>query len=140
MQNWFILVNRCLEAIYLTKVFELYWFLYNITWMEFMLGKDKMVIMPDSLNRSEIEHYFENSSGWWYHLFSVFWSRHKELQNIKCNTVNCSKCIIIDGHQKTRRIVCEFKNVVDTTIDELTSIEIGCPYTPCRKTTSNSAG
>ncbi|CAF2111666.1 unnamed protein product, partial [Rotaria magnacalcarata] len=133
-------VDQCLEIIYLTKSFELHWFLYNIIWMEFMLGKGQMIVIPDSLNRSLIEHHFENSSGWWYHLFSVFWSRHKVLPNIKCNSVNCSKCVIVDGHQKSRRIVCEFKDVVDTSIDELTSIEIGCPYTPCRKTKSNTVG
>lgn len=107
--------------------------------MEFMLGKDPIVVLPISLNRSELEIYFENSSEWWYHLFSVFWSRHKILPNINCNITNCSRCIIVDGHQKSRRIVCEKKSVVDTTIDELTSIEVGCPYTPCRKTKSNNS-
>ncbi|CAF3388792.1 unnamed protein product [Rotaria socialis] len=132
-------VSHCLEHIYLTKVFQSYWFLYNIVWFEFMLGKGTMVSIPDSLNRSELEQYIENSSGWWYHLFSIFWSRHKVLPNIKCNTINCSKCIIVDGHQKSKRLVCEYKNVVDTTIDEMTSIEIGCPYTPCRKTKANDS-
>ncbi|CAF1480304.1 unnamed protein product [Adineta steineri] len=132
-------VIQDLEPIHLTKVFQSYWFLYNIIWFEFMLGKGEMVIMPDSLNRSELEQHFENSSGWWYHLFSIFWSRHKLLPNMKCDTVNCSRCVIVDGHQKSKRIVCEYKNVVDTTINEMTSIEIGCPYTPCRKTKTNNS-
>ncbi|CAF3817891.1 unnamed protein product [Rotaria sordida] len=111
----------------------------DLSYNSFMLGKGEVVVMPNSLNRSELEHHFEKSSIWWYHLFSVFWSRHKLLPNMKCNSTNCSKCIIFDGHQKSKRIVCEYKNVVDTTINEMTSVEVGCPYTPCRKTKANNS-
>ena len=134
------IVSHCLEAVYLTKVFQLNWFLYNIIWLQLMLSNSEMVGIPDSLNRLEIEEHFERSSGWWYHLFSIFWSRHELLPNIKCQTINCSKCVIVDGHQKSKRLVCEYKNVVDTSIDELTSIEIGCPYTPCRKVKATNSG
>ena len=92
------------------------------------------------MNRSELNNHFENYSNWWYHLFTTFWSRHKSIPNIKCNQSNCSRCVIADGHQKTRRIVCSFKDVVDTTIDEMTSVEIGCPYGPCRRTKSCDSG
>ena len=132
-------ITQSLEPIYLTKVFQLYWILYNIIHYEFMLGTHEMVVIPDSLHRSELERHFENSSGWWYHLFSIFWSRHRMLPKRKCNTNNCSKCVIVDGHQKSKRIVCEYKNVVDTTIHEITSIEIGCPYAPCRKDKTNNS-
>ncbi|CAF1454237.1 unnamed protein product [Adineta steineri] len=77
---------------------------HNKFTFEFMLGKGEIVIMPDSLNRLELEQHFENSSGWWYHLFFIFWSRHKLLPNMKCDTVNCSRCVIVDGHQKSKRI------------------------------------
>lgn len=130
-------ISHDLEHTYTTKVFESYWILYNIVYFELMLSNNSIVVMPDSLNRGELERYFENSSGWWYHLFSIFWSRHKTLPNIKCNLNNCSKCIIVDGHQKSKRLVCENKNVADITIDEMTSVEIGCPYAPCRKKKSN---
>ena len=132
-------ITQSLEPIYLTKVFQVYWILYNIIHYEFMLGTHEMVVTPDSLHRSELERYFENSSGWWYHLFSIFWSRHRMLPQRKCNTNNCSKCVIVDGHQKSKRIVCEYKNVVDTTIHEMTSIEIGCPYAPRRKDKTNNS-
>ncbi|CAF5069319.1 unnamed protein product, partial [Rotaria magnacalcarata] len=102
-----------------------------------MLGKTQTVSLPVSLNRCEINRYFENYSGWWYHLFTTFWSRHNSIANIKCDPLNCSRCIIVDGYQKSRRIVCGFKNVVDTTIEEMTSVEIGCPYGPCRKKQSS---
>ena len=36
----------------------------HIIWFEFMLGKCEMVIIPDLLNRSDLEHHFDNSSGW----------------------------------------------------------------------------
>jgi hypothetical protein len=134
------IVNECLEPIHLTKVFQSYWIIYNIILFEFMLGKGETVTLPYSLHRSELEHHFEYSSGWWYHLFCTFWSRHKTLPNINCDSTQCSKCIIVDGHQKSKRIVCEYKNVVDTTIDEMTSVEVGCPYGPRRTTRSNDSG
>ncbi|CAF5042606.1 unnamed protein product, partial [Rotaria magnacalcarata] len=34
--------------------------------------KAQAVSLPVSLNRCEINRYFENYSGWWYHLFTTF--------------------------------------------------------------------
>ena len=128
------------QLIRLTKLFQGHWILYQIVLFELMLGKTLLVTLPISLNRSELNNHFEKCSNWWYHLFTTFWSRHKVIPNIKCNQLNCSRCVIVDGHQKTRRIVCSFKDVVDTTIDEMNSVEIGCPYGPCRRTQSCNSG
>lgn len=129
-----------LQVIQLSKLFQCHWLLYQIVRFEFMMGSTQVVNLPVSLNRHEVSNHFEFCSGWWYHLFVTFWSRHKLIPNIKCNPSNCSRCVIVDGHQKNRRLVCGFKNVIDTTIEEMTAIEIGCPYTPRRRKQSNHSG
>lgn len=132
--------NINLQPISLAKLFQCHWLLYQIVRFELMLGRTHVVSLPVSLNRNELNYHFEHYSGWWYHLFTTFWSRHKSIPNIKCCPSDCSRCIIVDGHQKCRRLVCSFKNIIDTSIDEMTAIEIGCPYTPCRKTQSLNSG
>jgi len=131
--------NIILQPIPLAKLFQCHWLLYQIVRFEFMLGRTQIVNLPVSLNRNELNYHFECYSGWWYHLFTTFWSRHKSIPNIKCRPSDCSRCIIVDGHQKCRRLVCDFKNVVDTSIEEMTAVEIGCPYTPCRRTQSSDS-
>ncbi|CAF0880709.1 unnamed protein product [Didymodactylos carnosus] len=46
---------------------------------------------------------------------------------------------ILDGHQKANRLVCEYRNIYDHIIPEFepTGVQIGCPYTPVRKTIYN---
>ncbi|CAF1414713.1 unnamed protein product [Rotaria sordida] len=131
--------NINLQPIPLAKLFQSHWLLYQIVCFEFMLGRTQIVNLPVSLNRNELNYHFECYSGWWYHLFTTFWSRHKSIPNIKCCPSDCSRCIIVDGHQKCRRLVCSFKNIVDTSIEEMTAIEIGCPYTPCRRIQSSNS-
>ncbi|CAF5163283.1 unnamed protein product [Rotaria magnacalcarata] len=77
-----------LQPIQLTKLFECHWILYQIVLFEFMLGKTQTVSLLVSLNRCEINRYFENYAGWWYHLFTTFWSRHNSIANIKCDPLN----------------------------------------------------
>ncbi|CAF1517297.1 unnamed protein product [Adineta ricciae] len=132
-------LNSVLKPIPLAKLFQSHWLLYQLVRFEFMLGRTQLVNLPVSLNRNELNYHFECYSGWWYHLFTTFWSRHKSIPNIKCCPSDCSRCIIVDGHQKCRRLVCSYKNVVDISIEEMTAIEIGCPYTPCRRTHSSNS-
>ncbi|CAF4068628.1 unnamed protein product [Rotaria sordida] len=131
--------NIILQLIQLAKLFQCHWLLYQIVRFEFMLGRTQIVNLPVSLNRNELNYHFECYSGWWYHLFTTFWSRHKSIPNIKCSPSDCSRCVIVDGHRKCRRLVCSFKNVVDTSIEEMTAFETGCPYTPCRRTESSNS-
>ena len=63
--------------------------------------------------------------------FVYLWSNHKTLIGA-CNE-ECSRCVIIDGHQKCRRRVCRAKEIyVDTS--EFDALKIGCFVTPTRGT------
>ena len=70
---------------YLSKRFQNAWFSYQLVHFELMLGKslhrDHLVSMPRSLQPDSRDLYFEESSSYWYHLFVVFWSRHKQIMN-----------------------------------------------------------
>ncbi len=105
-----------------------------------MLGKSlhehHLVSVPRLLQSDSHDLYFEQSSLYW---FVVFWSRHKKISNL-CDVNICSKCIIADGHQKSKRLICQADNVVDTTIPEMGPVIIGCPYPPLRQTNPKSNG
>ena len=63
--------------------------------------------------------------------FTYLWMNHATIIG-PCNA-HCSKCIVVDGHQKCRRRICAFKDVrIDT--EELQQLVIGC----CRTPISNS--
>ena len=40
--------------------------------------------------------------------------------------------MLIDGHQKTNRIICRFENVTNTSHPEMGPVSQGCPYQPHR--------
>ena len=128
---------------YLTKRFENACFRYQLAHFELMLGKSRyeyqLVSMPRSFQPDSRDLYFEQSASYWYHLFVAFWSRHKKIPN-SCVANTCSKCIITDGHQKPRRLICHANDVVDTTIPEIGPIIVGCPYPPLRQTNTKSDG
>ena len=124
----------------LTKRFQTHWMLWQLIHFEFMLGNSSIVSMPSSLDRIAIDDHFEMSSGWWYHLFTVFWSRHACVPSIQCNPTICSRVVITDGHQKTRRLVCQFSEMVDTSIVEMGPIQTGCPLAPLRRTKKSPNG
>ncbi|CAF2209413.1 unnamed protein product [Rotaria magnacalcarata] len=59
--------------------------------------------------------------------FKYLWMNHDQIVG-PCND-QCSKCIVVDGHQKCRRRIFSFKDVrIDT--DEVKQIVIGCCRTP----------
>ncbi len=59
--------------------------------------------------------------------FTYLWMNHESIIG-RCND-QCSKCLVIDGHQKCRRRICAFKDVrIDT--EEMNQIVIGCCRTP----------
>ena len=123
-----------------TKTFQTHWMLWQIIHYELMLSNSCVVLVPSSLDRTAIDDHFERSSGWWYHLFSVFWSRHNCLPDINCDSSICSRVIITDGHQKTRRLVCRFNELIDNTIVEMGPMQTGCPLTPLRRTKNSPEG
>ena len=61
--------------------------------------------------------------------FIHLWTNHRTL--IGTCGEHCSKCLIIDGHQKSRRRICAFKDVKVQT-EEMEELTIGCCKTPIR--------
>ena len=61
--------------------------------------------------------------------FIYLWSNHKSLIH-PCGS-DCSRCVIIDGHQKCRRRICRVKHVTVRT-EEFHALKIGCCRTPAR--------
>lgn len=61
--------------------------------------------------------------------FIYLWTNHRTLVG-SCGE-HCSKCLIIDGHQKSRRRICAFKDVTVET-EEMKDLVIGCCRTPVR--------
>jgi hypothetical protein len=61
--------------------------------------------------------------------FIYLWTNHRTLIG-SCGE-HCSKCLIIDGHQKSRRRICAFKDVKVET-EEMKDLVIGCCRTPVR--------
>lgn len=61
--------------------------------------------------------------------FIYLWMNHRTL--IGSCGVHCSKCLVIDGHQKSRRRICAFKDVKVQT-EEMNDLVIGCCKTPIR--------
>ena len=59
--------------------------------------------------------------------FVYLWSNHKTL--IGSCTADCSRTVIVDGHQKCRRRICRAKNVQIAT-EEFRSLTVGCCRTP----------
>ena len=59
--------------------------------------------------------------------FVYLWTNHSTL--IAPCGLHCSKCLVVDGHQKCRRRICAYKDVsVDT--EEMKNLVIGCCRTP----------
>ena len=137
------LQKHLMNVDYLSKRFQTAWLSYQLANFELMLGKSlhehHLVTMPRSLLPDSRDIYFEESSSYWYHLFVVFWSRHQNITNT-CDVNTCSKCIITDGHQKPKRLICQADNVVDITIPEMGPITIGCPYPPLRQLNPQPSG
>ncbi len=61
--------------------------------------------------------------------FIYLWTNHRTLIG-SCGE-HCSKCLIIDGHQKSRRRIYAFKDVKVQT-EEMKDLVIGCCRTPVR--------
>jgi hypothetical protein len=78
--------------------------------------------------------FIEERLDWIYHLFTVFWSHHDLIPLCHCDKAVCSKVIVIDGHQKPRRVVCQYSNVTSIiNKEEMGPCNRGCPYQPRRR-------
>lgn len=59
--------------------------------------------------------------------FIYLWINHSSIIG-PCDE-NCSRCLVVDGHQKSRRRICAFKDVKVNT-EEMSNLIIGCCRTP----------
>ena len=59
--------------------------------------------------------------------FIYLWVNHRSIVG-SCGE-HCSKCLVVDGHQKSRRRICAFKDVQVNT-EEMLDVVIGCCRTP----------
>jgi hypothetical protein len=44
--------------------------------------------------------------------------------------------MLIDGHQKSNRLICRYENLTNTSHPEMGPVNQGCPYQPQRKTSN----
>lgn len=77
---------------------------------------------------------FNKFNEWAWHQFPRLLSCFMYLWINHCSIIgpcgaHCSKCLIVDGHQKTRRRICAFKDVKVNT-EEMRNVVIGCCQTP----------
>jgi hypothetical protein len=54
------------------------------------------------------------------------------INGIKCKEELCSRAMLIDGHQKCKRIICQFENVTNMSHPEMRPVVQGRPYAPKR--------
>lgn len=98
-----------------------------------MTTQEKFIRIPVSLRDvDECNDYFLTIKCELYQNFVAFWTQHQRFSRT-CDPQSCSKVFIVDGHQKANRLVCQFKNVFDSTIPEMGSVQVGCMYSPLRK-------
>ena len=98
-----------------------------------MTTREKVITIPTSVRDiDECNDYFLMIKGEIYQNFVSFWTQHQRFSRT-CSSHTCSRVFIVDGHQKANRLVSQFKNVFDSTIPEMGSVQVGCLYSPLRK-------
>jgi hypothetical protein len=97
---------------------------YKILQFDLSIGSSK-VLIPSSIR--EFDEWIWSQFPRLLSSFVYLWSNHKTLIG-PCG-LNCSQCIIIDGHQKCRRRICRAKHVQVST-EEFASLTVGCCRTP----------
>ncbi|CAF1467542.1 unnamed protein product [Adineta ricciae] len=92
----------------LARNLEAVWLYYELTNFIFMTSKAKDIRFPYAMSegRTRIKSqqslraiFIERNLNWIYHIFTTFWSNH-EIVFGSCKCGNCSKVMVIDGHQK----------------------------------------
>lgn len=123
------------------KKLQTVWMFYEMSRLIFMTSCETSFIFPRSFRPSTKSIFIEQNLSFILHIFTVFWSRHNHLAGVKCKNATCSRIMLIDGHQKSRRLVCSFENLTDTSHSEMGPVLQGCPYAPRRrKRTQNRTG
>ncbi|CAF2158500.1 unnamed protein product [Rotaria magnacalcarata] len=100
------------------------WLLANITKFIFMTTKEtRFTILMPVHDIDECADYFLNIKDDLYKLFVDFWTQHQRFTT-SCDPVTCSRVIVVDGHQKANRLVCQYKDVFDSTRSELGPVQL----------------
>lgn len=117
-----------------TQLKPLYWkrlaqglLMYKVLEFQLTMGCS-IVTIPMSLR--DFDQWAWNNYPKMLSWFIYMWCRHKDIVGACSN--DCSKAIIIDGHQKCRRRVCRYKHVRVAT-DEFDDLMIGCCRSPLFK-------
>ena len=117
----------------LAKRLEIVWIYYELSRFIFVTSRETYVIFPRFFQPTTRSVFIEQNLRFLSHLFSVFWSHHQMINRIKCKQASCSRVMLIDGHQKCRRIICKFLNVTNMNHPEMGPVLHGCPYAPKRR-------
>ena len=110
------------------KHFSHWYMKYYVILFDLSIGA-KQVIVPRTT--SDFDNWAWTSFPRLLTSFVYLWSNHKTIIG-PCNS-NCSRCVIIDGHQKCRRRVCRAKEV-EVKTPEFNVLKTGCFRTPIRRT------
>ncbi len=109
------------------------WLVINVVKFIFMTTNEKSVAVPTSARYvNECNDYFLAIKFELYKHFFNFWTNYQRFTR-RCDPVTCSKVFIVDGHQKANRLVCQYKDVFDSSIPERGPVQMGCLYSPLRK-------
>lgn len=130
-------LNKNQQPIYSANAFakrlQTVWIYYETSRLIFMTSCETSFLFPRSFRPETKSIFIEQNLSFFLHIFTVFWSRHNQLAGIKCKNATCSRIMLIDGHQKSRRLVCSFENLTDTNHSEMGPVLQGCPYAPTRR-------
>ncbi|CAF2033232.1 unnamed protein product [Rotaria magnacalcarata] len=101
------------------KYFQMVWLLANITKFIFMTTKETcFTILMSVRDIDECTDYFLNIKDDLYKLFVGLWTQHQRFMT-SCDQVTRSRVFVVNGHQKANRLVCQYKDVFDSTTSEL---------------------
>lgn len=114
------------------KRLEVVWLYYELSRFIFVTSGEKSVSFPKSFQPEARSIFIERSLPFLFHIFTVFWSNHHMIDGIKCKEELCSRVMLIDGHQKCKRVICQFENVTNMNHSEMGPVVQGCPYAPKR--------
>ncbi|CAF4848562.1 unnamed protein product [Rotaria socialis] len=109
------------------------WLYYELSRFIFVTSCETSISFPKSFQPEARPIFIEQNLPFIFHIFTVFWSNHRMLNGIKCKEKLCSRVMLIDGHQKCQRIICQFENLINMNHPEMGPVVQGCPYAPNRK-------
>jgi hypothetical protein len=96
-----------------------------------------MIQIPDVIQRSSHDLYYEINATFFYELFVKFWSHHNQVQVCECQPKDqCMLNFVFDTHMKAHRLVCAYTGSCDESIIELGAVAVGCPRVPLRSSST----